>query len=348
VVFDRLRTLGVAALTVGALSFASAQTGADPFFDQTMVQSHAYGVEMVLLRLSLVDAYEPPVHEDLMEQIEKALGRDVPRFLGTLQQRDPELATDLVEALEAVEEAAEDGEDATELAAAARELTLRAYEVLVDDATRASLSFQGAVLADLLLADDGVAEAYEDAAEEELWEYANGWGALQRVRTLWHQLAPHADARQIADVEEMLTFLAENVYPTREPPEAITGNPEEAEASAHRMVGLLETIVDASLYSGRDLPLLAGHLADLMAPSCDAFEAGNDTLGVEGAHAARNHYRKHLRRLLDLVAPELHERIADHLDALTGREDAPYPDDPAAACRDLVEGLVEARAALGG
>lgn len=346
--FDRLRNLGIGVLTVGALSFAGAQTGADPFIEQTMVQSHAYGVEMVLLRLALVDAFEPPVHEDLMEQIEKALGRDVPRFLGTLQQRDADLAAALVEALEAVEEAAEDGEDATELAAAARELTLRTYEVLVDDATRASLPFQGAVLADLLLADDGVAEAYEDAAEEELWEYANGWGALQRVQVLWQQLAPHADAQQTADVEEMLTFLAENVYPTREPPEAITGNPEEAEASAHRTVGLLETIVGASLYSGRDLPRLAGHLADVVSPTCGAFDAGNDTLGVEGAHAARNHYRKHLRRLLDLVAPELHGRIADHLDALTGREDAAYPEDPAAACRDLVDGLIEARTALGG
>src|SRR5690606_42089225 len=104
----------------------------------------------------------------------------------------------------------------------------------------------------------------------------------------------------------------------------------------------------ADLDSGRDLGHLARHLAELLQPSREAFEAGNVELAVEGPQAARYHYRKHFRRLLDLIAPEIHERAAQHLDALTEREDQEFPEDPAAAVRDLIDALEEAASALGG
>lgn len=335
-----------ALVVTAVVSTAAAQYSHDPFFEQTMLQSHGYGLELLLNRLVLAETFAPPVHEDLAEQVEKSLERDVPRFLGTLRAADSALADELIAALEAVVDAVEDGEDASGAVVAAREVVLRSYDAVVGDA-RNDPVYIATVLADLLLADDGVAEAYEDAADDELWEYANGWAALERVKVLWAEIAPLASAERQADVQEMIDHLG-TVYPVAEPPEEITGNPEEAEASAHRFVGILEEVVDASLYSGRDLGLLARHLAELLQPSLEAFEAGNVELGIEGPQAARNHYRKHLRRLLDLVAPEIHERAAQHLDALTEREDQEFPEDPAAAVRDLIEALEEAATALGG
>lgn len=332
------------AVLAGALLTAAAAQSSDPFFEHTLELSHAYGLEMAGQRLTVLEAFDAPIHEDLLEQVEKMLGRDAPRFAGTLAERDPELAAELLAAFEAVEEAAENGEDATQQIGEARALLDRAYETLIDADLRESATFKSAVMADLLLADDGVAEAYEDAAEEELWEYPNGWAALQRVGQLWDEVAADVTPEQKADGDEMIEFMA-GIYPTAQPPEAITGSPEEAEAPAHRMVGILEGITDASLVPGRDLPRLAGHLADTLAPSCQAYAEGRDAVGVEGVYAVRNHYRKHLRRLLDLVAPDVHERATERLDGLISSQ----PPQPAAdACNELIEALQEARSALGG
>lgn len=344
----RLPLFALLIAAVGLLPLAQAQYAADPFFEEAMRQSRAYGLEMTRLRLALVEAVEAPLHEDLVEQVEKMLERDATRYLGSLRAADAELASALVGALEEVTERAEEGEHDAAAVGEARRLLGQAEAALFGGSTRTSPDFIAAVMADLILADDGVAEAYEDAVEEgEVWEYSNGWAALQRTEELWLDLSLFATAQQRADVEEMLAQLAE-LYPSPIPPAEMSANPEEAEAPAQRLVGLLEEVSNAALYSGRDLPLLAGHLAALSAEACELYGAGEDELAVEYVNAVRDPYRKSLRRLLDLLDPELHATIAGHLDALTGREDAPYPDDAAAACGGMLEGLELSRDMLGG
>lgn len=330
----------VVALVGAALAFAVAQS--DPFFEDMTLQSHAYGLEMVGLRLTVIAAFDP-IPEELEEQVEKLFDRDVPRFLGTLRQLDPLVAEGLVAALEVVEEGAEDGEVSDADLAEAWDWWGRAYDVLVPQ-DRRTPAFWGAVLADLLLADDGVAEALEDALDEELWEYPGGWAALQRVEVLWGELEGSANDEQRSFARQYLDFLQE-IYPTAAIPDELPANPEEAEAPAQSLVGVIEATVGASLYTGRDLGRLAGHLVEIVAPACELYAAGDDELAVEAAYTARNHYRKHLRRLLDLIAPEVHATAGGILDALVSDEP---PTDRAGACIELRDALIEARSSLGG
>lgn len=335
-------------VVTGAVAFAQEhqEYGADPFFDHTLRQSQAYGLEMTRVRLALVDNIAAPLHEDLVEQVEKMTERDATRYIGSLRQAAPQLAAELMEALEQVAEEAEEGQYDARSVSRARRLLDEAESTLFDAATLASSDYIGALMADLILADDGVAEAYEDAVEEELWEYSNGWAALGRTDELWQELRPLATAQQKADVEEMLAQLAD-LYPTPTPPENLSPNPEEAEDPAQRLVGLLEEVVNASLYSGRDLPRLAAHLTGVAEGACQLYAAGDAEIATEYINAVRDPYRKSLRRLLDLLAPEVHAEIAIRLDALTGREDEPYPADPAATCQELLESMEQSQAILG-
>ncbi len=322
---------------------ASAQYATEPFFDRMTVQSQAYGLEMVGVRLTLVENFDEPPDEEFMELIEDMAGADLGRFEGTLAERNPELAASLREALETIEETFEDGGDAATLVPAARDLLAQAYDVVIDPSVQEMPDFKAAVLADLLLADGGVAEGYEEAIEE-VWAFSNGWAALQRVKVLWGEVAPLAAEQQRVDGEEMVVFL-DSIYTSPMPPIPFFGNPEEAEAPSHRLVGILEVVTDAGLYTGRDLGFLASHLSAELGPACDAYAAGNAVLGVEGVYTIRNHYRKHLRRLLDLVDVEVHTYITDRLDGLIGDEP---PADTAAACTELQEALLRAQTALGG
>lgn len=339
-----------ALLLAPLLALAPAQ--ADPFFDDMTRQSHAYGLEMVALRLAVIEAFGTPLPEDLEEQVEKLFGRDVPRFIGTLTAAAPDVAAALTGALEEVEEAAEAGNVDADAIAEARAAWVQAYDVLVPADVQAQPWFVAALIADLLLADDGVAEALEDGLEEEEFgEIPGGWAALQRAMALWDaSIAPLANAEQAGFAAQYFGFL-EEIYPSPSIPESrdeLPDNPEEAEAPAQSLVGMLEQITGASLYTGRDLPMLAGHLAGIVAPACALYEAGDDVVALESMYTVRNHYRKQLRRLLDLVAPELHEVAGATLDAFVGADDEPTPEDPVAACHALREALEEAKTALGG
>ncbi len=370
----RVRHGGIALLVVAALGVGQAQYGYTPSFDWTVLQSQAYGLELVAQRLRVVEAFEAPLDEDLLEQVEAMLEEDAPRFLGTLAARDGALAAALVEALEAVEEAVEEGEDAHEAVGEARDLLERAYTALVPSAVRAAPAFVGALISDLSFGEGGVAEGYEEAADGETYEFTSGWAALQRVKELWNEVAWAADARHRADIQEMLVFL-DGVYPSAEPPDAIVGSPEEAEAPAQRLVGLLEPVVDANLFAGRDMPALAAHLAQAIEPACAAYAAGDDARAQEIAIAVGDLYLKHLGDFVGFMAPETHEEAAEAILALTGlagegadeddegeeaeaadadegedeaAEEEAALDDPAGVCRDLQDALQEAREALGG
>lgn len=355
----------IAAFAIATLGVGQAQYAAAPHFEWTVLQSQTYGLELVAQRLRVVSAFEASLDDDLLEQVEAMLESDAPRFLGTLGKRDAGLAEALVSALEEVEAQAEEGEDATDAVAEARALLERAYDVVVPIGVRRSPAFVGALISDLSLGEGGVAEGYEEAADDELYEFSSGWAALQRVKELWRQIAWAADAGQRADVQEMLDLL-DGVYPTAEPPEAILGSPEEAEAPSQRLVGLLESVVDASLFPGRDMPALAAHLAEAIAPACGAYERGNDAEALEIVFAVGDLYVKHLAGFLAFMAPEVHEEGAEVIAALTGLEpegedeeeegeeedesdeDEEALEDPAGACRELEEALEEARKVLGG
>jgi hypothetical protein len=336
------RTL-LAALAAAVLAVAPAQ--ADPFFDDMILQSQGFGLEMVAVRLHAIEQFDP-IPEGLDEVSEGFFEDDLPRFMGTLRAADPFVADGLAEALEAVEEGVEDGEVSLLALAYARAWQAVAYDVLVPASARTP-AYWGAIAADLLLADGGVGEAMEEAiAEGEIWEYPGGWAALQRLEWIWGQLAPLASAEEASFGRQYLDILHE-LLPTAQIPDVFPANPEEAEAPAQSLVGVFESVTDASLYTGRDLGFLAGYLADLVAPACELYAAGDDELASETAFAVRPHYRKHLRRLLDLVAPEVHEVAGGILDELVAEEDE-RPEDLAGACRELHDALIEARAVLGG
>jgi hypothetical protein len=338
-----LRRTVVAALAASALAAVTAQ--ADPFFDDMLLQSRGFGLEMVGVRLHAIAQFDP-IPEGLDEVSEGFFEDDLPRFMGTLRAAAPFVADGLTEALEAVEEGVEDGDLGLLTLAYANAWQALAYDVLVPTEARTP-AYWGAIAADLLLADGGVGEAMEEAiAEGELWEYPGGWAALQRIEWIWGQLAGMASADEASFGRQYLDMLHE-LLPTAQIPESFPANPEEAEAPAQSMVGVFETVVDASLYTGRDLGRLASHLADLVAPACELYAAGETELASETAFAVRPHYRKHLRRLLDLVAPEVHGVAGGILDELVAEEDE-RPADLGGACRDLHDALVEARSALGG
>ena len=354
-----------ALLTVALAGTAFAQYGYAPFFDQPLVQNRGYGLELVLQRLRIVDAFPAPLNDELKEQVEEMLDSDVKRFVGTLEQRDAQLAADLLEALAELTELVDSGEDASAATQAARELVWRAYDVVVHPDIWRSPAYIGGLIADLTLGEGGVAEGYEEAADggEDLWVFTSGWSALQRVNKLWAELLDVANAQQRADVEEMLVIL-NDLYPQAQPPEAITGSPEEAEAPVQRMLGVIEAVTDAELFAGRDLKELAGHLATEAAGTCALYRAGNDAVALEGMFAIGELYVRYLADFLDFMVPEVHEEAYEVINGITGLESESAEDDDhdededeealaldgdlAGSCMELQEALEEAFVALGG
>src|SRR5690606_28893674 len=187
----------------------------------------------------------------------------------------------------------------------------------------------------------------EEAVEGELGAYTMGYAALERVSGLWRQVAGRATEQQRADVEEMLEFLSEFVYVEPVIDEPIVGNPEEAEAPVQRMIGVLETVVDAELFPGRDLAALAAHLPEELAGYCEMYDAGEDERALEGVIAVGYLYLSaDLGDFLGFMAPEVNEEIVELIVAITGLEPEEEGDDdddddeeheeladPGAACR---------------
>lgn len=381
----RLRVL-VAALAAALFllaSVASAQYSRAPFFEHTLEVSQAYGIQLSLQRLDaleLVDEHaeadddddegeeEEGLDDDYLEIVE-GFEVDLARYIGTLRAVDPELAEEVEEAIEALEDAVEDGEDYDDQVVTLRFLLETAYQRVIPAELRNDPAFVAAVIVELSLGEGGVAEGYEEAVEGELGAYTMGYAALERVSGLWRQVAGRATEQQRADLEEMLEFLSEFVYVEPVIEEPIIGNPEEAEAPVQRMIGVLETVVDAELFPGRDLASLAAHLPEELAGYCEMYDAGQDELALEGVIAVGHLYLSaDLGQFLGFMAPEVHEEALELIVALTGLEpeddddDAEADDDddddddderaavadPGAACRELLEVLREAHEVFGG
>lgn len=370
--------VGALATAIAVAPMVSAQYTADPFFESTVQLSQAIGLELALQRLFILEAVGETDDDEFAEVVENLTGPDWQRFGGTLEELDDDLADGLFEVLDAIAEGVEDGEtdEALELVPVARQMLNQAYDLIVPAEVRDNPAFKGAIMAQLLLGEGGVAEGLEEAFEEE-WEFANGWAATQRIKVLWQDIRGLATEQQVADVEEMIAVI-DAIYPSPEPPETFAGiDPEEAETPAQRILGFLEVIVDAQLYSGRDQARLIGHLVEVTTMGCALYEDGEDELGREVMYAVFDHYAGEttgLGALINLFAPEIHEEAMEAFEHLviveedddddeegdgSGAEAAPADDDDdddddedmegaAAACELVLESLEEGRALLGG
>lgn len=310
----------VAGLLLGAPT-ASAQYIYNPFFDYTVAVGHAHAAEIIGIRLAALAAYDGDDLDGLLEQTEKVLTREFPRLAGSLRLVAPGLAADLYEALEGVLELAEE-EEYDELPAAitrARQLARAAYAALVPVEVAERPEFVAAVAALLMLADDGVAEGFEDAVEAEdeddIYEYSNGWAAFQRVKQLWANLRPLASEAQAAEIELALARI-EELYPSVTPPDLQGADPEAVEDPGRQFVSTLEGVVQAYLYPERELGRVAATVADLVADGRAAYEAGLTELALERVLLAQFFYRENLRRLFDLIVPEAHAQITEAFEAL--------------------------------
>ena len=355
-----------ASVLAALLGTAFAQYDADPFFDDTVLQSRGFGLELMGARLTVLDAY-PVAPEGLGETIE-GLEADLARFAGTLAAADPEASEALEDAIEGIEDAFEAGDNLSDLVAEARQAHEVAYAAVIPADVRASAAYRAGVMADLLLAEGGVAEGVEEAVEEdEPWMYPLGWAALQRVLQLWSGLAEFATPEQDSFAQQYFDTLRA-IYPSATIPDVLPSNPEEAESPAQSLVGIIESVADAALYPGRDVRRLAPHLSTVIAPACEAYAAGDDAIAFEHVIAVGDLYAAHLTDFLGLVAGEVDEEVSGMLAALgyageddddegedAGAEaggdeddDVAMTDDPASACEGLLEALEEATAALGG
>jgi len=358
-------TVGTALLTGMAL----AQYTFTPFFSQPLVQSQAFGLEMALQRLAALELAGDAVEtDDDWEEVVEGLEADLARFIGSVRATDPGLADSVLDAVEGVEEAVESGSGMSEAIAEAREALEAAYAAVVPPDVRSSRVFVAALITDMSLGGIGVGEGYEEAIEDELPAYTLGYVALERVRELWAEIASSATDQQRTDVEEMLDFIA-TLYPVATIDEAIVGNPEEAEAPVHRIIGVLETIVDAELYPGRDMAALARHLPEELAGACERYGAGEDEQATEIVISVGYRYLEaDLGDFMEFMAPDVHEEVTELIAALTGMggdddddegeegeeggdeddDEVAAVEDLAAACRELMEALQEASAVFGG
>lgn len=366
------RTVVASAVALAALfGAAQAQYGADPFFEQTVIQSRGFGLELMDARLRVLEAYG--IAPDGLDETVEGFEADYARFGGTLSATAPDVAEALEDAIEAIEDGFEAGEDLTDLVAIARGAHADAYAAVIPAEVRASPAFRAGVMADLLLAEGGVAEGVEEAIEEdEPWMYPLGWAALQRVNELWAGLAEFATADQESFAQQYLDTLAD-IYPAATLPDVFPSNPEEAESPAQSLVGIVESVADAALYPGRDVRRLAPHLTTITAQACEAYAAGDDAIAFEHVLIVGDLYDAHLTDFLGLVAGDVDDGVTGMLGALgyggdddddeagegesadgdadDGDEegdDAALASDPAAACGELLEALEEASAVLGG
>lgn len=259
----------------------------------------------------------------------------------SLAAASPALEAKLAAAIEKMVEGAEDGKDIAEPAEEVIRLSEKARGELLTPAVTDMPGFQAALMASLLLDEGGVAEGYEEATEGEASAYAVGYFALQRIKWLWEGLAGRASPQQSTDVKAMLAMLDE-LFPSQDMPERLSSDPEQAEAPAQQLVGLLEGIADAELYLGRDLAAATAVVHDLAVKGCTLLEAGKEALGVEELRVAAAYYGQTVRDTLGMMAPEAAAAIAEVLEELDEGE----ADEVANTCGPLLEAFAAGQASL--
>lgn len=342
-----------AAIANAALLLAAApglaQTGYSgaPFRDQPADLARAAALERVAVA-ALALAAQPAgaaAVEDAAggdqdtgaEEEERGALADAALFRASLAAAAPDLAERLDAATEAMVEAAETGTPATGPAADVIGLAAEARDRLLPPED--SPGFRAALMAGLLLDEGGVAEGYEEAVAGDAAAYAKGYFALQRVEELWQGLAARATPEQAAEVEATLAIL-DGLFPAPALPAALSPDPEQAEAPAQQLVGLLETVADAELYPGRDLAGATALVRDLAARGCDTLGSGDAAIGREELAIAAAFYVQTLADTLGVLAPEAGEAIWSNLEAAGAGAAAEK------VCRPLLAALATASEAL--
>ena len=378
---------GAIILAVAWAPSALAQNANDPFFDSTVQLSQAIGFERLYQELLVIQTLDRPYPSELTELVQ-IVGDHFQRFVGTLSDIDIDLAAEFFQVVDAIDEGIERNQlvaldviDVVSWVQIAFALLDDAYNLVVPREIRDEPVFRAAIMAQLLLGEGGVADALNAAFSEE-WHFANGWAATQRVKVMWADIRDLATPEQQLEFDEAIASLDE-IYKSIEP--SLEGlEPDDAEAPARRVVGLLEAVVDAELSTGRNPLSLAGHLTQLAAEGCTHYEAGDDRRGREVMYAVLDHYAGGTTGFsvtISTLAPEVHVAAMGALEALVGVEDIrdvgrlvnirrainaaenapavaavdPPTDieevelmDGGQVCRSLVEALGEANAALGG
>src|SRR5690606_17245596 len=137
-----------------------------------------------------------------------------------------------------------------------------------------------------------------------------GWAALRRVRTLLNEIGPAMAEENDGEISEVMSLLGQ-LFPSPGPPDAFRGDPEEAEAPAHRIVGSLESGLGVSLFPDRDRVTLLTLVEDLIGSACEAYADGSVRVGRERIMLAHFFYDEYQREMLRLFDPELAARTAD-------------------------------------
>jgi hypothetical protein len=345
-------SLAAPLLLVLAGAPALAQFVANPFLDQAESLRHAFALEMMQARLAAIEALAETLSDasesvgidtgELVSSLaEDLLEEDLALFAGSLEAARPSLLADLQAALGDLEQAAGAGAlAAAESAVPVRTLLVGVGETLLGDAT-ADPAFVAALISQLLLSEEGVAEGYEEAVAEDPDAFPLGWAALQRVEQLWQLLATSVAPEFAGEVDEALAEL-DRLFPAVVPGAALTGDPEDAEEPSHRIVALLERASDARLYPDRDLAGLAGQVRELAGQGCEDLAAGMTLLGRERLRAAEMSY-EYLADLAGLLAPEPDAGVEEAFEALDEAEA-----ETGSVCGELLEALDAIRTVTGG
>jgi hypothetical protein len=331
---------------------AGAQSGyaSAPFREAPVAVAQAAALERLEVAARAFAAQPPGVVDEDDDEEAEAGGEDDEEeggplidfglFRASLAAAAPEVEQTLATAIDEMVEASEAGESAAEPANEVLELVEEARVGLLADGAD-SPGFRAALMASLLLDEGGVAESYEEAVEGEATAYAIGWFALQRVKALWDGLAAQATPEQAEDVGAMLTIL-DRLFPTELMPEQISPDPEQAEAPAQMLVGLLEGVANTDLYPGRDLAGATGLVHGIAAKGCETIQAGDGGVGLEELRIAAAYYRQTVADTLVVMAPETGEAVAERIEAL----DAGEAEAAAEACGPLLEALAAGQEAL--
>lgn len=350
------------ALLIAPVGTAVAQDRAAPFAEDPLAISAAFGAEMNVVRLTAAsELLAAGVEEDDVEEVLEALELEEMRYGWALARRDAELAEELDEAIETIEE----GEDPAEAIDAALPLAERARDALVAE-RMSDPAFAAAMGVLLLTSATGVGEGFEEGVEGEAGAYAMGWVALQRVKDYWTTLEPDATDEQRFEVDDQLAEL-DGLFPRPVPPDFLERlDPEEAEGAAYRIAGYLEDASGALVFPDRDLAELYVATRDVARAGCAAYDADERARG--DAHLAWTAFAfdQYLTGTLSMFAPEPMEIVSETLLELVPREieeegpaadeedeedevevERPDLDEAAELCVPLLDALDEAGAALG-
>ena len=343
---------GLLAAAICVLTPTSARGGEAPFFRYYEGPLRfTYALEMMAARLQVVDRYladleaDEPTGSDghvdeteRAEPLEEAVEQYFPLLAGSLESRSVDLFAALDDALARVLVAAEGAEDSEpgDLEGAverALEALERARGMLVPRELEEDPAFVAQLIQMLLLTEDGVAEAFEEFMEGSPGEYLEGWAVLQRAKGWWARIRSVVTGNH-ASVDEPLQEL-DGLFPSPVPPTDIVEDPEAAEEVAHRIVAALEEVTGVPLYPERDLGRIALLTRSLVAAGCEANRSGNGRLAREHLFAARFAYEQYLADAVEVLEPDLHERIVARLAGLTDDEDS------AEACDELLSDIDE-------